>query len=399
MYDNHAVVPGLTLHGIAWAFTHTHASNWHPLTWLSHMVDCQLYGLQPAGHHLTSVVLHAVNAILLFLVLRRMTGAFWPSAFVATIFGVHPLRAESVAWVSERKDVLSGTFFVLTLAAYQAYVSRPSRWRYVAVLLALALGLMSKPMLVTVPVVLLLLDYWPLARWTRATAAVLIREKLPLLALALVSIPLTLVAQRDAIQPLDALPLHDRLANAAQAYVAYLGDLIVPVGLVVFRPRGPLDVWTTALALGLLGVMTAAAVHLRRTRPYVLVGWAWYVVMLAPTIGIVQVGIQARADRYTYLPQIGLALLVAWGAADLARRWRGGRAVVAVAAAAVSAAATVPARAQVSVWRDSESPVDAGASRTPPTTVWPSAIWAPHYSRKVGATRRWLTSAAPRHRP
>jgi hypothetical protein len=399
VYDNHAVVPGLTLHGIAWAFTHTHASNWHPLTWLSHMVDCQLYGLQPAGHHLTSVVLHAVNAILLFLVLRRMTGAFWPSAFVATIFGVHPLRAESVAWVSERKDVLSGTFFVLTLAAYQAYVSRPSRWRYVAVLLALALGLMSKPMLVTVPVVLLLLDYWPLARWTRATAAVLIREKLPLLALALVSIPLTLVAQRDAIQPLDALPLHDRLANAAQAYVAYLGDLIVPVGLVVFRPRGPLDVWTTALALGLLGVMTAAAVHLRRTRPYVLVGWAWYVVMLAPTIGIVQVGIQARADRYTYLPQIGLALLVAWGAADLARRWRGGRAVVAVAAAAVSAAATVPARAQVSVWRDSESPVDAGASRTPPTTVWPSAIWAPHYSRKVGATRRWLTSAAPRHRP
>ena len=169
------------------------------------------------------------------------------------------------------------------------------------------------------------------------------------------SIAITLVAQRDALQPLDTLPLHDRLANAAQAYVAYLGDLIVPVGLAVFRPRGPLDVWTTALALGLLGVITAAAVHLRRTRPYVLVGWAWYVVMLAPTIGIVQVGIQARADRYTYLPQIGLALLVAWGAADLARRWRGGRAVVAVAAAAVTAAAIVAARAQVSVWRDSES--------------------------------------------
>ena len=355
VYDNPAVVPGLTLRGIAWAFTHAHANNWHPLTWLSHMADCQLYGLDPAGHHLTSVVLHALNAILLFLVLRRMTGAFWPSAFVAMLFGVHPLRAESVAWVSERKDVLSGTFFMLTLAAYQAYVSRPSRWRYLAVLLALALGLMSKPMLVTVPVVLLLLDYWPLARWSRATASALMREKLPLLALVLISIPLTLIAQRTAIQPLDALPLQLRLANAVQAYVAYLGDLIAPIGLAVFRPRGPLDAGTTVLALVLLAAITALAVRLRRTRPYVLIGWAWYVVMLAPTIGIIQVGIQTRADRYTYLPQIGLTLLVAWGAADLVRRWRGAGNVVAVAAAGVVAAAIIAARAQVSVWRDSES--------------------------------------------
>ena len=229
---------GLTAEGIAWAFTTSHASNWHPLTWLSHMLDCQLYGLKPGGHHLTNVLLHAATAILLFLVLRRMTGDLWPSAFVAAVFAIHPLRVESVAWVAERKDVLSGLFFMLTLGAYVGYVRRPfSLVRYLTVVVLFALGLMAKPMLVTLPFVLLLLDYWPLGRMAaggggqvRRFPGALVVEKIPLLALAAASCVATSLAQSKAVVPIDVMPLSSRIANALVSYVAYLGQILLPGG-------------------------------------------------------------------------------------------------------------------------------------------------------------------------
>jgi tetratricopeptide (TPR) repeat protein len=372
VYQNTVVARGLTVDGVVWAFTRSHAENWHPVTWLSHMLDCQVYGLAPGGHHLTSVLLHAAASVLLFLVLLQMTGALWRSAFVAAVFAVHPLRVESVAWVSERKDVLSAVFFLLTLGAYVRYTRQASApGRYLVVVLLFALGLMSKPMLVTVPVVLLLLDYWPLARFPPAvvSGAVgttppgggaralrrLLLEKLPLLALAAASVLLTLVAQRAAIKRLDQIGLGARVGNAFVSYVAYLGDLVLPVGRSVFRPFAVPSVAAAVLAAAILGLLTTVAIRARRERPYVLVGWLWYVVMLTPVIGIVQVGMQARADRYTYLPEIGLVLLLTWLVADAARPWRAGATVCGVGAAAVILALVVSARAQVSTWRSSET--------------------------------------------
>jgi Tfp pilus assembly protein PilF len=355
--DNPHLAGGLSVNGVVWAFTSTRCANWHPLTWLSYLADFQLYGPAPWGYHLTNVLLHAAAAIVLFLVLRRMTGDLWPSAFVAAVFAIHPLRAESVVWVAERKDVLSGLFFMLTLAAYVGYVRRPFSFaRYALVLLLFALGLMAKPMLVTLPLVLLLLDYWPLDRLKLGWRPVI--EKLPLLALSAASCVATSLAQRAALARFDSLPFGSRTANALVACAAYMGQLFYPVGLAVFYPH-PGDgrpIGQIAGALLLLAVITAAAaVCWRRTRPYLLVGWFWYLGMLVPVIGLVQVGQHAMADRYTYLPQIGLAIGLTWGAKQIFRAWPRHAWPQGVIAALVAMVLMGGTWRQTSYWRNSET--------------------------------------------
>jgi protein O-mannosyl-transferase len=389
VYDNLQVAHGLTAEGIAWAFTTGHASNWHPLTWLSHMLDCQLYGLHAGGHHLTNILLHAATVILLLLVLWRMTGEFWPSAFVAAVFAIHPLRVESVAWVSERKDVLSGLFFMLTLWAYVSYVRHPfSLARYLAVVVIFALGLMAKPMLVTLPFVLLLLDFWPLGRITLAQTGKdknksgnssftgapgatvklspqrsfifpmrLVVEKIPLLLLTVISCIATSLAQREAIATLVKVSLPTRIANAVVSYVAYLGQLFYPVDLAVLypHPMTGLAIWRVALALLVLVGISLGALAYWRRHPYLLVGWLWYLGMLVPVIGLVQAGSHAKADRYTYLPQIGLTIALAWGVMFVVRSWPYRRWLCGIASALVVAALMGCAWRQTTFWRDSET--------------------------------------------
>lgn len=374
VYKNPQVARGLTSEGIIWAFTQSHAANWHPLTWLSHMLDCQFYGLSPGGHHLTNVLLHAANAILLFLVLRQMTGSLWRSAFVAALFAIHPLRVESVAWVSERKDLLSGLFFLLSIWAYVRYIRNRSRARYGALLLFFALGLLCKPMLVTLPAVLLLLDYWPLHRMPSATDSrdqkfqtlrTLVLEKLPLVGLALASCAATIVAQQVAMQPLTSISLPLRAGNALIACAAYIGNMWWPADLAVFYPLAFRDITASRVILS-LGVLIgiSAVVFILRRRRYLVTGWLWYLIMLGPVIGIVQVGSQARADRYTYLPQIGLALLVTWAVADLCARWRYHRLFLASCSLIIIGALTFAAHLQASAWKDSETLWTQALSRT-----------------------------------
>src|SRR5512133_62005 len=314
VYENPLVVRGLSTEGIIDAFRHTHARNWHPLTTVSHMLDCQLYGLNAGGHHLTNVILHTISVLLLFLVLKQMTGAFWQSAFVAGVFAIHPLHVESVAWIAERKDVLSAVFFMLTLAAYARYARAPSAPCYLLVALFFAFGLMSKPMLVTLPFVLLLLDYWPLGRLGGQKSEVgsrlprLITEKVPLFALSVLSCIATLFAQRQGPNAIDQLPFLWRLNNTFVSYFTYIWQMLWPARLSVFYPhpndRLPLLEVTAAIAF-LVGI-SLLAIYLRRTKPYLVTGWFWYLGMLVPVFGLVQVGEQAHADRYTHLPQIGL---------------------------------------------------------------------------------------------
>src|SRR5881394_2618994 len=325
VYENPAVTAGLSADGVRVAFTKPHARNWHPLTTLSHMLDVQLFGLNPAGHHFTNVLLHTFAALLLFSLLRRMTRAVWRSAFVAAVFAIHPLRVESVAWVAERKDVLSGLFFVLTLYAYLRYVRRGGLGRYLIVLALFALGLMCKPMLVSVPFVLLLLDYWPLRCFEQkgATFGRLVIEKLPLIVLSLAACFVTVFAQRPAIQPIERFPFILRLGNALVACLDYLRQTFWPVNLAVFYPWDAARIsWlTVGIAVGVLAAVSVC-VFLARRRGYPVTGWFWFLIMLGPVSGIVQVGRQAHADRYTYLPQIGLALLVSWAIADVVGRSR-----------------------------------------------------------------------------
>jgi hypothetical protein len=294
VFKNAQVARGLTLEGTVWAFTHVHAANWHPLTWISHMLDCQVYGLNPGGHHLTNVLLHAATAILLFIVLRQITGTFWRSTFVAAVFAIHPLRVESVAWVAERKDVLSGLFFVLTIGAYIRYARAPwSHLRYGLVVLLFALGLMCKPMLVTMPLVLLMLDDWPLKRFATLQSQAehtnirrrLILEKFPLLGLGLASCVVTLFAQRDSMAPVEKISLPLRLGNALVAYVDYLREMFWPADLAVLYPweAARLGVWNTVGAIVLLAGISAGVFVLRRRR-YLVTGWLWYLVMLGPVI-------------------------------------------------------------------------------------------------------------------
>ena len=362
---NAQVSRGLTFEGILWAFTHAHSANWHPLTWISHMIDCQLYGLNPGGHHLTNVLLHAANAILLFLLLRQMTGALWPSALVAALFAIHPLRVESVAWVAERKDVLSGLFFMLTLMAYVRYARAPSRSRYVAVTVLFALGLMSKPMLVSVPFVLLFLDHWPLNRLDlfslrrpeeRNTLWLLFREKLAWFGLALGSCVITVIAQRGAIQPVSHISFPARFANAALSYFDYLCQTFWPADLAVLYPWDPSRLRPSVVAIAFFVLLAVTVLVLvARRRRYLLTGWLWYLVMLLPVIGILHVGNQSHADRYTYLPQIGVYLILVWAAADLCARWRFLRVPVTLAACCAVVGLGFSARAQAASWQDSES--------------------------------------------
>jgi len=371
VYENPAITNGLHWKGVVWAFTHSHGANWHPLTTLSHMLDCQLFGLNPRGHHLTNVLLHTASVLLLFLVLRKMTGALWRSAFVAAVFAIHPLGVESVAWVAERKDVLSGLFFMLTLWAYWRYTQKqPARSRsffsfvispaYWLALLLFALGLMSKPMLVTLPFVLLLLDYWPLGRFardgSRFTIGRLACEKIPFLLLTAADSMATVWAQHgaNAIMSGQVLDVGSRMGNALISYASYLGQMIYPAGLVVLYPHpgNRLSVWRVGLSLLVLIFISAGVLVGRRKWPYAVVGWLWYLGMLVPVIGLVQVGVQARADRYTYLPQIGLYLLVAWGLEDLMRGWRGRKIVLGIAGGLALGGLAVAAHVQTAYWTD-----------------------------------------------
>ena len=345
--ENPQVARGFTAQGIVWAFTHFHSNNWHPLTWLSHMLDCQFYGLKhPGGHHLTNVLLHAASAILLFLVLRQMTGDLWPSAFAAALFAIHPLHVESVAWVAERKDVLSGLFFMLTLAAYTGYVRRPfSLLRYLLVTVLFALGLMAKPMLVTLPFVLLLLDYWPLGR-VRSRAGTcsgyraggrektrrwrrrpwwLIVEKLPWLVLAAASCVMTYLAQGTAVVDSQRLPLPRGSPMPWFPTSPIWGSSSIrwgwPCSIPIGKAIRTTPLWKIFGSLVLLVGISLAVLACRRKCPYLPVGWLWYLGMLVPVIGLVQVGGQAMADRYTYLTQIGLYMAIAWGAAHVVGSW------------------------------------------------------------------------------
>jgi protein O-mannosyl-transferase len=365
VYENPLVIRGLSTEGLIGAFTHTHARNWHPLTTLSHMLDCQLYGLNASGHHLTNVILHTISVLLLFLVIKQMTDALWQSAFVAALFAIHPLHVESVAWIAERKDVMSAVFFMLTLAAYAHYARAPSAPRYLLLALLFTLGLMSKPMLVTLPFVVLLLDYWPLGRLggqkseVRSRLQRLITEKIPLFALSAFSCIATLVAQRQGPSAIDQLPLLWRLENTFVTYVIYIWQMLWPARLAVFYPhpndRLPLVEVTAAIAL-LVGI-SLVVIYLRRTKPYLVTGWFWYLGMFVPVIGLVQVGEQAHADRYTYLPQIGLYIMMTWTVGDLLLEStpRVRRALVGVIAAMAIVSLGLRAFVQASYWKNSET--------------------------------------------
>ena len=373
VYEDTNISRGLSFSGISWAFTHIHSMNWHPLTTISHMLDCQLYGLKAGWHHFTNVLLHTVAAILLFLALQQMTGALWRSAFVAALFAIHPLRVESVAWVAERKDVLSGVFFMLTLITYVHYTRATSTWRYLIVAFVFALGLMSKPMLVTLPFVLLLLDYWPLERIRGQPSVVsggrsvssrrwfgvsgLVAEKIPLVALATVSSVITFMVQKGALGETAELPIKTRINNAAVSYVTYLWQMFWPARLSVFypHPENRLPPWQIMLSVLLLLSISAAAIALRKQLPYFITGWLWYLGMLVPVIGLVQVGWQGHADRYTYLPQIGLYILIAWSVTDFTASWRHHGEILGAAAAVILGALSWQAWIQTSCWRDSET--------------------------------------------
>ncbi len=358
IYENPVVKKGLTLHGIAWAFSYGDIGHWHPVTWITHMLDCQFYGLWASGHHLTNVLLQCASAVLLFLVLRQMTGALWRSAFVAAVFAVHPLHVESVAWVAERKDVLSGFFFMLTLWAYVSYARGPrSLVRYLAVVILFALGLMCKNMLVTLPFVLLLLDYWPLRRWEdRAGLLRMVWGKIPLFALSVASCVITsLVPEKMA--DMDRLPLLLRLENAVVSCAIYLRQMVWPAGLIVPYPNPAEDFPTGVLLLSLaaLAAISTAVFLFRKNRPWLVVGWLWYLGMLAPVIGIVQISTYSHADRYTYLPEIGLYIAVAWLAAEAGARMRNGRVILGSLAVASLVALMFYARIQASYWRDDDT--------------------------------------------
>jgi protein O-mannosyl-transferase len=406
--ENRMVQNGLTRAGIQWAFTTGHGSNWHPVTWLSHMLDCELFGLNAGAHHSVNMLLHAANTVLLFLLLLRLTGAWWPGAFVAALFAWHPLHVESVAWVSERKDVLSTFFALLTLLAYTRYAqsvtgdqpspgfgsaSKPqgtgagfpsppiTDYRspyYWLALLCFALGLMAKPMLVTLPFVMLLLDYWPLGRISEcgvrsaelknasrpstlnSQLSILLFEKWPFFALTLASCIVTYLAQHrgEAVMTLEQFPLPLRLANALISWEQYLAKMIWPAGLAVFYPLPNNLSWIRAMAataVAVLGVISWLAWRTRRSCPYLLIGWLWYLGTLVPVIGLVQVGSAAMADRYTYFPFVGIFIAVAFGVRDLAARFRFSKIAVAAAAVLVLAACLLLTGKQIRYWHDSQS--------------------------------------------
>ncbi len=355
--NNPHVNSGLNRDNVLWAFATFSESNWHPLTWLSHMVDVRLFGMDAGRQHMVNVLFHLANTVLLFLFLDRATGAWGPSLFVAALFALHPLHVESVAWVAERKDVLSTLFWMLALISYVRYAERPGRFRYLGVLLAFAFGLMSKPMLVTLPFALLLLDYWPLGRMRPGKSSLrgLIPEKVPFVALSIASAVVTILAQQKggSVAHFKALPPISRGANALSAYVSYLGKTIWPDHLAVIYPLAPTIATLPALGAGLmLAFITAICVRLARRHPGLIVGWLWYLLTLVPVIGLVQVGVQSMADRYTYVPLIGLSMMAAWGAPVLLPDRPAKRVLLSSAAGLVMLACAVLTWRQAGSWRD-----------------------------------------------
>jgi tetratricopeptide (TPR) repeat protein len=373
VYENAEVRGGLTLNGIAAMFTHVECNFYHPFTMISLMANYQLHGLQPGGYHVTNVLLHILSAILLFLILREMTGFLWRSAFVAALFAIHPLRVESVAWIAERKDVLGGVGFMLTLWAYIRYVrAARSTFRYLVVVVFFALGLMCKPSFVTLPFVLLLLDYWPLHRFGGGTAADgkfasqdgrlsvfahLIMEKVPLFMLSAAASVMAVIAEGEAINPLAGMSFLVRMSNSIISYATYLRQMVYPADLAPFYPFLVKDLleWKIILALTLLVTISAVAVAAWRKRPYLLVGWLWYLGMLVPMIGIIQLGGFAHADRFTYLPMIGLFVALTWTAADLCAGFRHRRLILGSFSTLILVALILCARTQTSYWRNNES--------------------------------------------
>jgi tetratricopeptide (TPR) repeat protein len=371
--ENPDIQKGLSRQGISWAMTTLYTTNWHPLTWLSLMADYERYGLNAAGYHVSSLLLHILNTLLLFLVLRRMTGETWKCLTVAALFGVHPLNIESVAWIAERKNLLSTFFWFLTMFAYVRYVERPEWLRYLQALFLFALGLMAKPMLVTLPFVLLLLDYWPLCRFSPVSRCCgegfsesvdagsilrrLLKEKIPFFLLSLCSALITLYAAKigGAVKSIADFPLSRRIANALIAYTSYLEKMIWPVDLAIFYPYPTSrPVWKFAVALLSLTAVTVFVAFKRKKHPYLAAGWLWYIITLLPVIGIVQVGFQSIANRYTYVPLVGIFILIAWGVPELLRtqirRW-----CLPAAAVAFIMILSFSTWAQLPHWRNSET--------------------------------------------
>ncbi|MHC4395996.1 MAG: tetratricopeptide repeat protein [Planctomycetota bacterium] len=379
--ENTNVTAGLTRQGIAWAFTTGYFGNWHPLTWLSHMLDCELFGLNAGRHHLTNLLLHIANTLLLFIVLKRATGVFWQSAFVAAAFALHPLHVESVAWISERKDVLSTLFWMLTMAAYLRYVRQPRISWYLLTLLAFALGLMAKPMVVTLPFVLLLLDYWPLGRFQNGQTANdaeqpdhkfpdsrfqwprfyrLVLEKVPFFALSVVSSIVTFFVQQagEMVAEFGELPLMPRIANAVISYAKYLEKMIWPSRLAVFYTHSSYDaisVWKVAAAVLILLAISICVFRLARSHKYLTVGWLWYLGTLLPVIGLVQVGGQALADRYSYMPFTGLFIIIAWEMPKIIAKWKYKKFLLTAVAAVVVPAMMICSWLQVRNWKNTYS--------------------------------------------
>jgi protein O-mannosyl-transferase len=334
--ENTNIQKGFSWSSVSWAFTTVHAANWHPLTWLSHMLDCQVFGMQPGNHHLTNLFFHIANTLLLFFVFWKMTDGLWQSFFVAALFGLHPLGVESVAWVSERKNVMSTFFWMLTMGCYARYVFQPSVARYSVMVIFFVLGLMSKPMLVTLPCVLLLLDYWPLGRCSFQMPAGknpennlsvyrLFLEKIPLVILVVISCGATYYAQKHggAVKSLDYISVVDRIANALVSYVLYIGKMIFPVKLACLYPHPGTQAWWLVLCASIfLLTVSAMVMRMAKKHPYLLVGWLWYLGTLVPVIGLVQVGAQSMADRYTYIPLIGLYIVLVWGVTEILKPWK-----------------------------------------------------------------------------
>ncbi len=361
--ENPVIQKGITLEGLKYAATAICDENWHPLTILTHMADCQLYGTWAGGHHLTCFLLHALGSVLLFLLLRRMTGCLWKGALVAALWAIHPLRVESVAWIAELKDVLSGVFFFMTLIAYTDYARGRTLPRYLFVVVLFSFGLMSKPMLVTLPFLLLLIDYWPLRSHPGVPLPRLLLEKLPLLGLSLISVVSTIRAQEGAIAIMAQTSIGDRLAGALVAYGVYLREMFWPLGLAIFYPipQGGFPWWEVSLSLLLLVAITLWVIRERVKRPYLMVGWLWYLGMLVPVIGLLKVGNQAYADRYTYLPMIGILIALVWGVGEWSLCWRGTlgpyrwRSLSAVGAVLAMALMALTSFRQVSYWCGNES--------------------------------------------
>ncbi len=364
--ENSHVRNGLAGDNIRWALTATKESNWHPLTWISHMADVQLFGLNPAGHHFTNVVFHIINAILLLMVLMKMTGELWKSSFVAFLFALHPLHVESVVWIAERKDVLSTFFFLLTLLAYTGYCRKKSWKPYLLAVCFFICGLMSKPMLVTLPFVLLLLDYWPLQRYrnTSASGASLrvvplfyrfFIEKIPFFILTICSCIITYIVQKNG-GSVDSIPLLTRIENACLSYVTYIIKMVYPHGLAILYPfPQTISVWKAVAAAVFILAVTVWSVCNIRKKPWLAVGWFWYLGTLAPVIGFIQVGVQAMADRYTYIPLTGLFIMVAWEVPEMVRNWRYKAISLSISATGIIIALGITTWGQVQYWKNSQT--------------------------------------------